>query len=335
MTRLNQGPNEIRNRVIAVLLQSEAVLGLGEIAAQAGIQEKQLRPVLEELVASCQVVEGRLSPDQQAPQYRWRARWESEIGRRTAEAKERLRGLVGAADDVPDERPGIDSPPVLAFHEYVINEYRPPEDKRCLVFLQCSVRRPFSTSPSQASMRRAISVATGYDPSNDFLSCPVHVVVLASTMGPVPYEFEDIHPANVGGGGVKHFSSEHYARVKPILAERMAAYVTAHRDCYDHITTFTDGRYGEVIEDAKGIAGVDFPVLPVPNGPRILRMGRSAPRTYWQKYWIQLYLEIVSWLESPSQEQAGARLKELDVRFDPGALPDSNNNGEKSSQSLP
>ncbi len=323
MTKQTPSPHEIRARVIAALLQSESALGRGEIAAQAGIQEKHLRPVLEELVASHQVVEGRLSPDQQAPQYRWRARWESEIDQRTAEAKERLRELVGAADDTPGERPGIDSPPVVAFHEYVINEYRPPEDKRCLVFLQCSVRRPFSTSPSQAFMRRAISVATGYDPSNDFFSCPVHVVVLASTMGPVPYEFEDIYPANVGGGGVKHFGSEHYARVKPILAERMAAYVTAHRDCYDHITTFTDGRYGEVMEEARNIAGVDFPVLPVPGGPRVLRMGRSTPRTYWQKYWIQLYLEIVGWFESEMQAQAHARLEEMDVTQDQGTRPGS------------
>ena len=164
-------------------------------------------------------------------------------------------------------------------------------------------------------------MATGYDPSNDFLSCPVHVVVLASKMGPVPYEFEDVYPANVGGGGVKHFGEEYYARVKPVLAERMGRYISAHRASYDRITTFTEGRYGEVMREARGLAAVDFPILPLPGGPRVLQMGRSFPRTYWQRYWIQLYLEIVSWLEPEMQAQAAARLKEMDVEYDQGRKP--------------
>ena len=128
----------------------------------------------------------------------------------------------------------------------MINEYRPPEDKGILVFLQCSVRRPFSSWPSHVSMRRAVSVATGHDPGADFVRCPVHAVVPASKVGPVPYELEDEYPANVRAGGVKHFRPEHYAQVKPVLAERMAQYIRAHGHNYDRIATFTQGRYGEV-----------------------------------------------------------------------------------------
>jgi hypothetical protein len=253
-----------------------------------------------------------------APQYCWAARWARDIERRTAEAKERLRAIA-----VPPDAPGehgvrLDSEPVLAFNDYLIHEYRPPEDKRLLVFLQCSVRRPFSSSPSHASMRRAISVASGYSPSDDFIRCPVHVVVLASRIGPVPYELEDVYPANVGGGGVKHFDPAHYAHAKPVLAERMASYITAHRDAYDRITTFTEGRYGEVMNEARRIAGVDFPVLPMPDGARLVRAGRSRPRTYWGKYWIQLYAEVTSWLDPPGQAAARARLDELDVELHAG-----------------
>ena len=160
-----------------------------------------------------------------------------------------------------------------------------------------------------------VAVATGYWPRKQFESCPVHVVVLASRIGPVPYELEDVYPANIGGGGVKHFRPEHYDRVRPILAERMARYITAHRSCYDHIATFTSGRYGEVMADARKIAGADFPIFPDADGSEIIRMGESKPRTYWQKYWIQLYREIVSWLTPAQRKQAQARLKKLKVEY--------------------
>ncbi len=208
----------------------------------------------------------------------------------------------------------------MAFHDYVVNEYKPPRDKRFLVVLQCSVRRPFSSSPSHASMRRAIAAATGCDPSEDFEMCPVHVVVLASKIGPVPYELEDVYPANLRGGGVKHFNRDYYAHVKPILAERMAQYIIAHKDSYDRITTFTEGRYGEVMEEARKIAPVDFLILPVADGPRIIQMGRSTPRKYWERYWIQLFLEIVSWLDADAQAGARARLDEMNVRYDRGSI---------------
>jgi len=310
-------PNEVRYRVISTLLQANGPLACTELVVQCGITEKEILPVLRELVNKNLVVEGALLPDKPTPQYCWGARWEREAQRRAVSSKQKLRAIVSPTEVVPERKLNIDSEPTLAFYNYVINEYKPPQDKRFLVFLQCSVRRPFSSSPSHASMRRAISVATGCDPSpsKDFESCPVHVVVLASKMGPVPYELEDVYPANVRGGGVKHFDSPHYARVKPILAERMAQYIIAHRDNYDVITTFTESRYGEVMKEARKIAVIDFPVLPVLDGARIMRIGTSIPRTYWAKYWIQLYLEIVSWLEPAQQAQAEERLKEMDVKY--------------------
>ena len=63
------------------------------------------------------------------------------------------------------------------------------------------------------------------------------------------------------------------------------------------------------------IAGSDFRILPVLGGPRILRMGRSMPHRYWEIYWIQLYLEVVSWLKNAQRAQAEARLKELGVKY--------------------
>jgi len=306
---------ELRHRLISVLLQAAGPLALGELADQCGGETKDVLPVLKELLAEGRVVEGLLLPDRPGPQYRWAARWEEQAKELAAGSRKKLTQIVDAQPAAPPGKLDVDSQAVLAFHRYVVEQYRPPRDKRFLVFLQCSVRRPFSTSPSHASMRRAVQAATGCDPSKDFETCPVHVVVLASKIGPVPYELEDVYPANVGGGGVKHFRPEYYARVKPVLASRMAEYITAHGRSYDRIASFTEGRYGEVMAEAGRIAGVRFPVFPDKAGARIVQMAGSRPRTYWAKYWIQLHQEIVRWLDPPMRAQAAARLKEMDVTY--------------------
>jgi len=232
------------------------------------------------------------------------------------EARTRAIAVVEAAGGPAGHDLDFDEAGVTAFHDFVIHDYQPPEDKRGLVFFQCSVRRPFYRSPSHGPMRRAIAVATGYDPWKHFDRCPVHVVVLASRVGPAPYELQDVYPVNVRSGGVKHFGDAYYEWVLPRLAQRMADYITAHRSSYDQITTFTEGRYGDVMELAGRLAGVRFRILPDELGPEVIRMGASIPRTYWQKYWIQLYLEVVSWLDPTAQEQAQARLEKLQVEYD-------------------
>jgi hypothetical protein len=303
--------NEQRYRMIAALLQADGPLTASQAGKAAGMGRKSTEAALTGLVQEGLVVCGDLVPGRRGPQYRWAARWAEEAGNRAVESVRDLRTTVGEGArefDLNDE-------PVLAFNEFVISKYRPPEDKQFLVFLQCSVRRPFWKSPSHGSMRRAISVATGYDPARDFEQCPVHVVVLASKIGPVPYDLADVYPANVGGGGVKHFDPDYFERVKPILAERMARYITVHGPRYRRMATFTDGRYGEVMAAAREIAGVDFPIFPDPGGPAIVRMGKSTPRTYWQRYWIQLYLEIVSWLSPADRRAAAARLDKLAIEY--------------------
>ncbi|NCO42911.1 MAG: hypothetical protein COZ06_38930 [Armatimonadetes bacterium CG_4_10_14_3_um_filter_66_18] len=158
------------------------------------------------------------------------------------------------------------SKPVLDFCNYVLTQSEPPPDKDMLVFFQCSVSRPYSKSPSHASMRKAVRLATGKDPREDFGDCRCHVVVLRSVIGPVPYEMDDTYPADEPGGGIKHMSPEQYAFAKPLLAEPLAAYLRKWHTRYRVITTFTHDGYGSVMEKAKDLAGVDFPVYPVSNG---------------------------------------------------------------------
>lgn len=313
--------NEIRYRVTRALLQADGPVTFAELLSEAGVPERDLSPVLRDMIRNKLVVEGELLPNRPAPQYCWADRWETAVQQRDASARRDLRAAVEPADRVPDFRLDVDSEPSVAFHDHVIHEYRPPADKRFLVVLQCSVRRPFSKSPSHASMRKAIRVATGYDPRRDFEGCPVHVVVLASKIGPVPYELEDVYPANVRGGGVKRYSPEHFERVKPILAQRMGEYILAHGGCYEQVATFTEGRYAEVMWMAREIVSASqgrhaqFPVLPDMTGARVVRVGESIPHAYWARYWIQLYLTIVSWLEPDQRALAQARLVQMRVEY--------------------
>jgi len=307
--------NEARHRVIAVLLQAGEPLTLGELVARCGLGRGAVARALEGLVDEALVASGNLAGGGRARQYRWAARWRERARSAAADSRRAVERAVGAAGAVPPKSLDVDSPPAEAFHRFIIDVYAPPPEKRFCVFLQCSVRRPFSSSPSHAAMRRGIAVATGFDPRTERQRCCVHVVVLASRIGPVPYELEETYPANVGGGGVKHFRPEHYARVRGVLARRMAEYIAAHAGRYEHMATFTHGRYGEVMADAARIAGVELPVFPRPGGARIARMGKSRPRTYWAKCWIQLYQEITGWLTPAQRRQAAARLEALDVEF--------------------
>jgi len=233
-----------------------------------------------------------------------------------------LRKRVGAAAEQtmrrivrPEEQKKEDihptSKPVLDFCHHIITQYTPPPDKDMLVFFQCSVSRPYSKSPSHGSMRKAIRLATGKDPKDDFDDCRCHVVVLSSVIGPVPYEMENVYPADEPGGGVKHMSPEDYHFAKPILAERMAAYLRRWHDRYRVITTFTHDRYGDVMDAAKRLAGVDFRVLPDMRGVRI-RGGNQ----YWTRYWIQVFFELLKGMTEEEQAQAMERLAAEGVSID-------------------
>jgi len=308
-------PGEIRHRVIQSLLQAEASLTYAELAAASRLASEQLRGALEGLVREGLVVTGNLVRGSYMVHYRWAARWQAEVGSRAGTAQEEARAAVDSVDRVPEERLWLDSPPVIALHRYVIDHYEPPSEKRFLVFFQCSVRRPFSKSPSHSSMRRAIAASTGFDPARDFERCPVHVVVLAGKIGPVPYELEDMYPANVRGGGVKDFGPAAYQAARPVLSRRMAEYIQTHSSRYEAMWAFTDGRYADIVAEAARLAAVDIRILPDPQGPGVLRLGKSVPRTYWQKFWIQLCLEIVSHLDPGNQAAARDRLRKLNVTY--------------------
>jgi len=301
---------EIRQGLVQAFLRAGTPLNRAGLA-EGGMEGADVEAAIEELLDDRLVV--GLGPARPDPPLAWAARWQAELERRTAATMADLRRVVSAAGDVPDSELDVESPPSRAFCEFLATHYLPPEDKRILCLLQCSVRRPFSSSPSHASIRRAIRLATGFEPAAEFAQCPVHVVVVASKVGPVPYELQGCYPANVGGGGVKHFDADRYERVGPVLAARVADYLVAHSSVYDHAVGFGDGRYGEVMRCAATLARRELVVLPDERGERVIRMGRSHPRQYWQKYWIQVFRTIAQWLRPAERARAEGRLRSLDM----------------------
>jgi len=233
--------SEARQRIVQVFLSARAPLRRSDLGA-AGVVARHSEAAIEALMDERLIL--ALGPDRSDPPLVWAARWQADVERRTAAARAELAYAVSAVGEVPDSELDIESPPSRAFCEFIATRYRPPEDKRLLCLLQCSVRRPFSSSPSHASIRRAIRAATGFEPAAEFAQCPVHVVVVASKVGPVPYELQGCYPANVGAEGVKHFDADRYERVRPILASSVADYLVAHASVYDQAVGFGDGRYG-------------------------------------------------------------------------------------------
>ena len=300
--------------VSSVLIRAEASLRLEEVVQRAELPRAKVLNALWDLTAEGAAVEGELLRGRPGPQYAWAAGLKKRPGK--AISLEQAQRRARTDPSVWPQDLSIDSPLMNAFHAFVMDRYEPPGGKRWLVLLQCSVHRPFSKSPSHAFFRRAIATATGFDPAWQYRECPAHVVVMASRIGPVPYELENVYPANVSGGGVKHFSDDLYAAVEPVLARRMAEYLQRHAGRYEHVAAFGDRRYAEVMGDAAKRAGVAVAVYPDRAGPSVVRWGRgSTPRTYWQRYWIQLCLDLMGRMGEADRAAAEQRLADGRVEW--------------------
>lgn len=308
-------PIELRHCLAALLLQAESPLPLADLASAAGVPAPELATALDALLEEGLVVRVPAAAEGQSPGYRWSARWREEGARSAAASVQDLAARQAALQRRYGSGFDILDPPAVAFHEFVVGPYRPPAGQRWLVLLQCSVRRPFSASPSHASLRRAVALATGFDPGVDRGAGPAHVVVLASRLGPVPYDLEDVYPASVRSGGVKDFDEATYARYRPVLAARLAAYLAAHREHYLRVAAFGEGRYAEVMRDASRQSGTTFPLLPETGGLHLTRLGDSRPRKYWERYWIQLFVTLTDWLDAPARQRAAERLQALDPEY--------------------
>jgi len=291
----------------AVLLRDvRGPVGLAELSARIGAPIDDLQAKLLELLDRREVVLGALLDDPTIPAACWWETWCDQQADWLEATRAPLEQAVRAERNSADADPRSDA--AEAFQQYLVDQYTPPRGKRILALVQDAVRRPYSSAPSHASLRQAVRLATGYDPSHDPYCCPVHMLVLASHLGPVPYELEDLWPASCRSAGVKQLSDQAFTDRLPLLAGLLRHYLEHHADAYDTITVFAEGRYGAVVREA----GFDGPISPM-RGEVIVRVGDKVPRPYWQRYWIQLFRSIVAGLEPWQQEAAEARLRAAGV----------------------
>ena len=272
-----------------------------------GTPIEDVRDGLLTLLANREVVLGPLLDDPTVMAACWWEPWCDRQAARLDAERAALEQVVRRESESRDADPR--SPAAEAFQDHLVRVFSPPRGKRILAIFQDAVRRPYSSAPSHASLRQAVRFATGYDPSHDLFCCPVHVIVLASHLGPVPYELEDLWPASCRSIGVKRLSDALFAERLPLLADRLGGYLEQHASAYDTIVAFAQGRYGEVVR----ASGFDGPVYPEPGGEQVVRVGEKAPHTYWQKGWIQLYRGIVQGLEPWLREAAQRRLRTAGV----------------------
>ena len=189
-----------------------------------------------------------------------------------------------------------------------------PDDEPVAIY-QCSARRPFSSSPSHGAINRAVVAATGLHPWRDRETCPVHVVVLAAKCGPVPYDLQDVYPGCIRAEGLARLEPDEYEERRGTLARYMAAYLRAHAHRYAGIATFTSGRWGDVMAAANEATGLDIDILPRAGRATLTRVEGRAPRTYWQKHWIQLALAIMRWAPADERRAAERRLQDMGAEW--------------------
>ena len=309
---------ETQYKVVAALLQAGAPLRAEDLADQCGLTTVDVLPVLAALVEAGKVVPVFALQDPDTPLYRWSAIVTEGIKRSSSHSKRHLLERMAPADPSAAKPPSINGKAARLFNQYLAEEYRPPDGKRMVVFAQDASGRPFSSTPLHRCLRAAIATATGCDPVTDFLRCPVHVVVVAGGLGPVPYDLEGLFPANVPSQSLKQLPDEQYRKVRSSLTRRMAAYLASHSGSYDRLVAFAEGRCADMIVSAAQSQSPPLPLklLPRPDGPRVARVGTSVPQGQWEVYWIQLYLEIVDWLGPAVAAEASARLKQRLVDVD-------------------
>ncbi len=157
--------------------------------------------------------------------------------------------------------------------------------------------------------------ATGLHPKRDQETCPAHVVVLSTKGGPIPYELEDVYPACIRAEGLGQLDSTEYGAARPTLARYMATFLKAHAGRYEGIATFTSGRWADVMDAAREMAGVDFDILPQADGPALTRLGDTVPHTYWQKCWIQVALSLMTMMSDGERRAAEGRLAAMGAEW--------------------
>ena len=142
-------------------------------------------------------------------------------------------------------------PDIKAYKERIAN-YRKPENKRVLLLLPCSAKKPYHISKSHKAFASAIHTA-----SHDTL---VHEVIVTSPLGVVPRELDAFYPANSYDIPV---TGEWKCEEKRFIREMVGNIIAQG---YDKVIC----HLGEDYELVEGLADMECTVVGDPTSPASL-----------------------------------------------------------------
>ena len=147
-------------------------------------------------------------------------------------------------------------------YRYILDEYE-VTPREIAIFIPCSVRKPYSRSPSHQLIRMIISQVL--DPSQ------YHIVVFG-TCGIVPAELEDMYPyahyRYMLGKCTDDAVRKDFLRVE---TERVAGYLDKTRHTYRYRIGYCLGLFREALIRGSANAGVPIDLL-LPTRDRINRV---------------------------------------------------------------
>lgn len=176
--------------------------------------------------------------------------------------------------------PSFYHPAFEAAHRQIIRHYAPPA-REIAIFLPCSMKKPYSTSPSHRAFRTAISAVLPED--------RYHIVVFG-TCGVVPGELERMYPFAHYRYMLGKCTSERVRRdFMAIETGRLRAYLEKTRGAYRHRVAYCLGSFREAMQRAAEQTGIE--VLFCPSGATIEENMRPELRFGSGSLHMECYLE--------------------------------------------
>lgn len=132
---------------------------------------------------------------------------------------------------------------VKRFANRVLERYKPPE-RKILLILPCSARKPYSTSPSHAKFIEAVADYRGY----------IHELILTSPLGIIPRELEVIYPAAFYDIPVTGYWN---AEERKWVSSCLRAYLEKNFRNYEMIVAHLSGPYKEICSGVAEDLGIE------------------------------------------------------------------------------
>ncbi len=118
----------------------------------------------------------------------------------------------------------LSRPDILRYRKRIMERYQRPADKKVLLLIPCSAKKPYSSSKSHQAFKRVLTSLSNFD--------VVHEVIITSPLGAVPRELELFYPAAQYDIPVTgHWDREEVAMVQEMV-RRIVSFGYDHVICH-------------------------------------------------------------------------------------------------------